>query len=141
VYKSGKTSFVPPEPTTRSFNIAINAWAKSGEQDSGERAEDIFTRMETWFLECRNRPEFYGAAPNARTLSGVMDAWAQSGAKGAEERVLGILMHAIGKQQRYLQKLREEGPHAEEMAIKPNVIMFNSAIHAWVNSERGHDGA
>lgn len=140
-YKSDKMSSVPPEPTTRSFNIVINAWAKSGEQDSGERAECIFTRMETWFLECRNRPEFHGAAPNARTLSGVLDAWAQSGAKGAEERVLGILMHAIGKRRGYMQKLREEGPHVGEMAIKPNVIMFNSAIHAWVNSGRGHYGA
>jgi hypothetical protein len=137
-YKSGA---MPPEPTTRSFNIATNAWAKSGEQDSGERAEQIFTRMENWLLKCRDLAEFHGAAPNARTLSGVMDAWAQSGARGAEERVLGILMHAIEKRRNYLQRLREGGPLAEETVVKPNVIMFNSAIHAWVNSKRGHNGA
>jgi hypothetical protein len=137
-YKSGAT---PPEPTTRSFNIAINAWAKSGEQDSGERAEQIFTRMENWLLRCQDLAEFHGAVPNARSLSGVMDAWAQSGATAAEERALGILMHAIEKRRRYQQRLREGGPLTEEIVVKPNVIMFNSAIHAWVNSKRGRDGA
>jgi hypothetical protein len=137
-YKSGAT---PPEPTTRSFNIAINAWAKSGEQDSGERAEQIFTRMENWLLKCRHLAEFHGAMPNARSLSGVMDAWAQSGTRAAEERVLGILMHAIEKRRNYQQRLREGRPLTEKTVIKPNVIMFNSAIHAWVNSKRGHDGA
>ena len=140
-HKSMDTSLRPPEPTNRSFNIAINAWAKSGEHDSGERAEEIFTRMEHWLMECEDRSDCLGAVPNARTLSGVMDAWAQSGATGAEERVLKILMHAIDKQRAFIQAQRGGGQAIEGTVIKPNVIMHNSAIHAWVNSKRGHEGA
>lgn len=138
--KSQVSLLAPPEPTTRSFNTVINAWAKSGEEDSGQCAENIFTGMEYWQLECENNPttEYTGAAPNARTLSGVMDAWAQSGASGAEERALHILMHAIDKQRASIQV---GGPPVEGTVMKPNVIIFNSAIHAWVNSKRGLAGA
>ena len=141
VHQSSKSFPAPVEPTTTSFNIAINAWAKSGEHDSGKRAEQIFTRMEEWLVECKDRHGLNGAAPNARTLSGVMDAWAQSGAQKAEERVLRILMHAIHKRRKFLVARRDGESPVEESCIKPNVIMFNSAIHAWVNSGRGRVGA
>ena len=134
-------SIAPPEPTTRSFNVVINAWAKSNERDSGERAEDIFTKMETWRVECERRPDYEGAVPNARSLSGVLDAWAQSSVREAAERASRVLMFAVEKQRAAVKAKRDGEPAVEDVVIKPNVIMFNSAIHAWVNSNRGQEGA
>lgn len=140
-YKPSDATLAPPEPTTPSFNIPINAWAKSGEADSGTHAEGIVTRMEQWSIECNELPGYHGAVANARTMSGVMDAWAQSGSEGAEERVLSILMYAIQRQQDSVQAQRHGEPPLEGTVVKPNVFMFNAAIHAWVNSERGLEGA
>ena len=140
-YDPTSATLAPPEPTTRSFNIAINAWAKSGEPDSGSHAEEIITRMEQWHLECQEKSQYNGAVANARTMSGVMDAWAQSGVEGAEDRALGILMYAIERQRASVQAMRDGEPPLEGIVVKPNVIMFNSAIHAWVNSKRGQEGA
>lgn len=140
-YRPGDGGIAPPEPTTRSFNVVINAWAKSGERDSGERAEHVFTMMENWRQECNGRSDYNGALPNARSLSGVLDAWAQSNASGAEGRASRILMFAIEKQRAAVRCKREGEPAAAGTVIKPNVIMFNSVIHAWVNSNRGQEGA
>jgi pentatricopeptide repeat protein len=140
-YDPTSATLAPPEPTTRSFNIAINAWAKSGEPDSGSHAEQIITRMEQWHLECQEKSQYIGAVANARTMSGVMDAWAQSGVEGAEDRALGILMYAIERQRASVQAIRDGEQPLEGIVVKPNVIMFNSAIHAWVNSKRGQEGA
>lgn len=140
-YEPNDATFAPPEPNTQSFNIVINAWAKSAEPDSGRHAEGIVARMEQWFLECKENSVYHGAVGNARTMSGVIDAWAQSGVHGAEERVLSILMYTIERQRASLRAKRDGVPHSEGSVVKPNVIMFNSVIHAWVNSNRGQEGA
>lgn len=133
----------PPEPTVRSFNIAINSWAKSGEQDSGRRAEGIFTKMEEWERECQERYQsiYVGDAPNARSLSGVVDAWAQSQSKEAAERVMIILEHALEKRRQFVLAEKGSSLAVEGTAIKPTVVVFNSTIHAWVNSGQGRYGA
>ena len=121
-----------PAPTTKTFNVALNAWAKSKSEQAGKRAEDIFAQMEDWLLECR-RLSLPEASPNGRTLCAVMDAWAQSGAFDAAERVNAILEVAIERQKKSL----EEGYTSEDVIMKPDVVMFNTAIHAWANSEKG----
>jgi len=79
------------------------------------------------------------AAPNGRTLCAVMDAWAQSRGLGAAERVMAILEVAIDRQK----KLCEQGSTSDRtlVVIKPDVIMFNTAILAWVTSGKGQYGA
>lgn len=116
-----------PAPTTRTFNVVLNAWARSHSADAGERAEQVFRKMEEWLLECRHLslPE---ASPDGRTLCAVMDAWVKSGVTGAADRVSAMLDVAIDRQKRAVQ-----GDHAsrEGVVMKPDVVMFNTAIQAW----------
>ena len=130
-------TIIPPEPNQQSFNIAINAWAKSRHDYAGTRAEQIFSKMETWKRECQEYTQFDGAAPNSRSICGVMDAWAQSRSKEAAERVMAILHLVVDKKKRQLVgDLSLSGT-----VVTPVVIMFNSAIHAWVHSNQGKAGA
>jgi pentatricopeptide repeat protein len=114
-------------PTIRSFNIVLNAWAKAKSPESGKKAEELFLDMENWFLTCKLE-SWAEAPPNGRTLCAIMDAWANSGAIGAASRVQSILQVAIERQKKvYMEKNNELYGYA----MKPDVIMFNTAIHAW----------
>lgn len=133
----GGKSIIPPEPNQLSFNIAINAWAKSKHEDAGNQAEQIFSKMESWQRECQEYTHFQGATPNSRSVCGVMNAWAQSRSKEAAERVMSILHLVVDKKKRQLLgDLSLSGT-----VVTPVVIMFNSAIHAWVHSNQGKAGA
>ena len=115
-------------PSTKTFNIVLNACARSQSRNAGKRAEEIFQQMEEWLIECRqlSLPE---APPNARTLCAVMDAWAKSnGATGAAERVATILDVAIDRRIKFL---RGELSPSEALIVKPDVVMFHTAILAW----------
>jgi len=130
-------ALVPPEPNQLSFNIAINAWAKTGLERAGTKAEQIFSKMEDWHYECIDYKCFHGAAPNSRSVCAVMDAWAQSKSNEAAERVMAILQVVVENKTRQLEgKISLPGT-----VVTPVVIMFNSAIHAWVHSNKGKEGA
>lgn len=135
--------FIPPEPSPLSFNIVMNAWAKTGLADAGTRAERVFSMMEDWYYECQTHDCFQGAAPNSRSVCGVMDAWSQSRSEGAAERVMAILQVVVERKKR--QQLQQqhgiESPLNTGIVVTPVVIMFNSAIHAWVHSNEGKAGA
>ena len=115
-----------PAPTTRTFNIVLNTWAKSSSADAGERAEEVFRQMENWLLECRqlSLPE---APPDGRSLCAVMDAWVKSGAASSADRVSAMLHVAIDRQKRAKD---EGGTASESVVVKPDVVMFNTAIYA-----------
>ena len=132
----------PVEPTTRSFNIVINAWAKSGEKDSGRRAEQIFSRMESGMKNARIAHGFHGAVAECKDVEwrdGCLGSeWcAKCRGTGPDE----YLMHAIQKWRKRAVGRRDGGSLVQETCIKPNGIMFNSAMLAWVNSGRGRVGA
>ncbi len=116
-----------PAPTTRTFNVVLNAWARSHSADAGERAEQVFRKMENWLLECR-RLSLPEASPDGRTLCAVMDAWLKSGASGAADRVSAMLDVAIDRQKRAMQ---QDDASTEGVVMKPDVVMFNTAIQAW----------
>ena len=116
-----------PAPTTITFNSVLNVWAKSELPDAGKRAEEIFAKMENWLLECQQL-DLQEAPPNERTLCTVMDAWIKSGAQGFAERVTAILEVAIDRQKRVR---RGENSGYSGWSMKPNIVMFNTAIHAW----------
>ena len=146
----GSMPFATPAPTTKSFNIVANAWAKSGHADAGRRAEQLYSKMEEWWHDSQQKELGDGggfetetgasaadaACPNVRTLSAVMDAWAQTGMKEATDRVMAILDVAIQRRHEQ-QQTRPEGG----IVIQPNTILFNSAILSWVNSGKGQLGA
>jgi len=123
-------------PTTKTFNIVLNAWAKTKDENAGQKAEKIFRLMESWMQECHelSLPE---AIPNSRTLSAVMDAWAESRALNAPERVSAILEVAVARKRLSL----EDGCKANNVLVNPNALMFNTCIKAWAVSGKGRYGA
>jgi hypothetical protein len=137
--ESNQQSYQAPAPTTTTFNVVLNAWAKSRSKNAGTRAEEVFTELEEWRSECQDLSLSDQGAPNGRTLCAVMDAWAQSHTSDAAERVMAILEVAIERQK----KLYAMGDTVDttKVAIKPDVVMFNTAIHAWVGSRKGVYGA
>jgi len=138
----------PPEPSAITFNSVCNVYAKSGQKDAGKAAESVFTQMEEWYRECqdirqKNKANFpyTGAAPNHRTVNCVIDAWAKSRRENAPERVMAILHVLVERCLNVAQANMDHGDNNEQMVdelvIQPNVIIFNSAIHAWAKSGRG----
>ena len=143
----------PPEPSARSFNCVINAWAKCREKESGKRAEHVFRMMEEWDYESQeidnrnesqdegNKTSFYyvGVKPSVRSYSGVIDAWANSGTgKSSTDRVSAILDQIIEKRKA---AVASDVSGSLDSAVKPNVVVFNSVINAWAKSGSGMYGA
>lgn len=100
-------------PNEVTFNIIIDAWAKSGDSQAGIRAEKLVGIMES----CQLRA-------NTITFNALMNAWSRSDATDAGERVDAILKYM----------LEDEGD------ARPNVISFSTAIFAWGRSQND-DGA
>ena len=117
----------PPEPTIITFNSVIHAIAKSGAGSSGYMAEEVFSKMEDWYCQCRARHRsqdeqetdqnqcYNGVAPDPRTLAVVLDAWANRDAvKGfAPERAESILNMAIHRRRAYVKSVRGENSDAK----------------------------
>jgi hypothetical protein len=131
---NGNKSF----PSTKSFNIVINCWAKSRAHDAGDKAEQIFRRMEAFHNEQNGRFQvvdgrgdgYESAAPNVRTLTGVVAAWESSGQSIASKRILTILEHAVLSYRL-----------TPETAIELDVVVFDTVIHALARSEPNRRGA
>lgn len=103
------------------FNAVINAWAESGESDSGERAEQILNHMTNLY----NAGETC-ARPNTRTYNTVIKAWAHSKKRGAAreaEKVLSSMHECFAR---------------GNMDAEPDKISFTLLLLAWAKSrERG----
>lgn len=124
----------PPEPTVKTFNIVVNAWAKSEQRQAGERAQVVVQMMHEWNAECCNvkggtRPrDFKGVTPNVRTLVSLVDAWSRSRHPKAPERATSILWEAI-----------KQSKNDSSITLHP--ILFHVVLGAWANSQQGRRGA
>ena len=123
VTKDSSLPLRPPEPTIITFNSVIHAIAKSGAGSSGYMAEEVFSKMEDWYSQCRAHQSsqdeqesdknrcYSGVAPDPRTLAVVLDAWApnRDAVKGfAPERAESILNMAINRRRAYVRSVRGE---------------------------------
>lgn len=124
----------PPEPTAKTFNIVVNAWAKSRQREAGERAEKIVQMMNVWNAECRQftdetRPyEFKGATPDIRTLVPLVDAWSRSRHPKAPEQATSILLAAIEERKR-------------NKSFELNPILFHVVLGTLARSRAGRTAA
>ncbi|GAX28154.1 hypothetical protein FisN_6Lh021 [Fistulifera solaris] len=108
-----------PQPTTKTFNIALNCWAKSNEYDAGLRAEELWQVMNDWHHNCKhetNGKRPVECAPNERTMAALVEAWGNSGHEDTPQRVLLLLQQAIDQQKFQTQLV--------------NAIVFTNAIRA-----------
>ncbi|GKY95313.1 hypothetical protein MPSEU_000493100 [Mayamaea pseudoterrestris] len=128
----------PCEPSTKSWNIAINCWAKSCDVDAGKMAERLFRKMVDWrsycsFRRLKNKQfSFRGWPPTERTLTGVLDAWSQSRHAHAPERATKLLNEVVES------KRLQDGRFTH---IRLDAAAFNTCIAAWSRSSRGREAA
>ena len=116
----------PVAPTTKTFNICIDAWAKSTDREAGVRAEKLLALMEEWERECLVDKSFTGCAPSKITLVSVVNAWAKSRSSKAPDRSLEIITSLISDER-------------SRLLLSPQ--LFNSTISIWARSGRGKVGA
>ena len=119
-----KLPLSPYEPTTITYNSVIHAIAKSGANDAGYLAEEVFGKMDEWKNQCNERNEensldndsnskhvrvYHGVTPNARTLACVIDAWSNTKTTNqqsfASERAETILNMCIKRRRAYVESV------------------------------------
>lgn len=128
----------PCEPSIKAWNIAINCWAKSGDLESGRRAESILKKMEDWKSFCNAHRliakdfPYSGCLPTERTVTGVLDAWSRSRHRHAPENA-SKLLHSVIESQRI--------GEARYKDVKLDAAVFNSCITTWTRSGRGREAA
>ena len=108
-------------PTIKTWNIVINAWAKSGVKDSGLRAEAILEELNSWNRHLQEHA-LPLVEPTEVTMVSVIDAWARSRHSKAPERVLSLLDQSV-------------------RSGKANSRAFNAVIQTLVQSNRGREAA
>ena len=99
-------------PCTKSFNLLLSAYSKSGIVDAGRRAESLLVKMQQLHVK-----DGLSTQPDSISLGSVLHSWGRSRQKGAAEHAEKILRHSLTL------------PANQKM--KPNTICFNSVIHAW----------
>jgi pentatricopeptide repeat protein len=105
--------YMPVAPDTISYNTVLHAVARSGWDDSGERAEGLLRSMKD-----------QGVVVNARSYTTCMDAWSQSGCPDRAELLL--------------QEMEELYELTQNKELKPNCISYSTVIHAYASSTKDH---
>lgn len=105
-----------PAPNVSCFNGLLDAWAKSGRKDAGERAEQTLE----WMQQLGDT-EGLDTAPDEVSFNCCIDAWANSPVPQAASRAESILRRMI--------IMYENGSD-----VAPSKFSFNSAMNAWANS-------
>lgn len=101
--------YMPVDPDTISYNTVLHAVARSGWEDTGERAEGLLRSMKE-----------QGVAVNARSYTTCMDAWSQSGRPDKAEMLLKEM------EELYKQTKNEQ--------LQPNCISYSTVLHAYATS-------
>lgn len=102
------------------FNVAINAWATSGDPQAGTKAVELLNQMK------QLASQGHDTAPDIVTYNSVLSAWSKSGH-----------IHAGPQAERILKQLQED----KDSSVKPNVMSYNSVLHAWSKSAGLEPGA
>lgn len=126
------------QPTTKTFNIVINAWAKSDSLDGGERAESVLQLMQKWNITALSKG-YNKCLPNEITIASVINAWSRSKHPTGPDRALEILLDCLG----HTRSEPSSAIQASELYenIKLDIVVFNSVLNAWAKSKRGKKAA
>ena len=145
-------------PTTRTFNVVLNALAKGdGGGDGGVRASKILNRL----VELGGADKD-GPRPDVITYNTVLSAWSRSasvcpttavssfgevGDDDKSERIVGELaafeaLKLLDEiEGRYLQSLERNNQNRGSYVIKPDLISYNTTIAAFANAaQHNEDG-
>lgn len=104
-------------PTLTIYNSVLNAWANSFELNAPRRAESLLERMKSLSSTGKNP----SAEPDTVSLSTVISCHARSKSRQGAERAEELLDQAIA--------MYSWG----NAKVRPDSIMFNSAVSGWAN--------
>eukprot|EP00980_Cylindrotheca_fusiformis_P028624 scaffold22620_cov131-Cylindrotheca_fusiformis.AAC.19 len=104
-------------PTTVTFSIAINAFARSGKDNAAERAEKLLELAQ----EMHNKG-YKGLEPNSVMYTTVIKAWAKAGNPHRGELLL--------------RRMYEDYALNGNTNVKPNIWTFNTVLAAWSKSSQ-----
>jgi hypothetical protein len=104
-------------PDTVVFNAAINAWASSGDAQSGTKALALLRQMKHLVEQ-----EGYDTTPDIVTYNTILSAWSHCGHINAAPQTEKIVSE--------MQSLSAESVAAPA----PNTVSYNTILHAWSKS-------
>eukprot|EP01082_Thalassiosira_pseudonana_P013552 g12230.t1.1.5e17418b g12230 g12230.t1 contig6:1503044-1505148(-) len=108
-------------PNSIVFNSVIDAWACSGSQEAGSKAEDLLHKMEVY-----SRLGHYDVRPDTITFNTCIKAWCNSNRADAPQKAEAILK----KLETYPQYPRKNGI----LVVRPNLLSYNTVINSWAKS-------
>ena len=115
------------QPTAKMLNALIGAWAAIGTVEAAEKATGILEKME--YLQ-----EFGGSVkPTVHSYSIVISAWGKCQSEMAAQNAENILNRLFENYDNVLLKRVDQNEYYADQ-LKPNGIVFNSAIDAWAMS-------
>ena len=114
---NGEFSSTQIEVVSQSYDAVIDAWARSKEENRGERAEVIFYEM----LK-RHQAGYAKAKPTIRSVNKVLLSWARCNSEDAAHRAEVFLDR--------VDTLRRKGT----LDLIPNSVSYTTVIEAWANS-------
>lgn len=134
-------------PNTRTFNVVLNAWSKSGYRDGGLRASKILDRLEKMASDGDMT-----VRPDVISYNTVLAAWSKSASvdpstlsykdKSSQllsssivgERAAYEALKLLDKvEDRYMKSQGDMHQHHHH-AVKPDVISYNTTIAAFANA-------
>lgn len=112
------------KPNNVVFNSVIDAWARSGSNSAGEKAESILLRMEGL-----SKIKIYDVRPDTITFNTCIKAWCNSGHPDAPLKAEGLL-----------RKLETNPQYPKQrggmLIVRPNRLSFNTVINSWAKSRK-----
>jgi hypothetical protein len=112
MHKMHEDGNVFAKPDTITYNVVINAWAKSGGKGAAAEAEKLLARMQK--LHAAGDPDI---KPNVVTYGAVIDSYAKCGEKGAAAKADTLLAKMI--------QLYQSDP-VKNGDLRPNTYVFNT---------------
>lgn len=134
----------PPEPTTKTFNIVIQAWAKSGSKEAGDHVKRIMQSMDEWTTLCQHIRgkdssfPYSGCSPDERTIVAAIQALARSCKQTGPEQAFRLVAGIVDAKLNIKNELSQLNKFS---GAKLDVAVFNSLIQEWVKSRRGRESA
>eukprot|EP00980_Cylindrotheca_fusiformis_P000172 scaffold26_cov117-Cylindrotheca_fusiformis.AAC.13 len=107
-----------PAPNRTCFNGLLHAWAKSGHNSAGEKAEQVIEWMQQL-----NEVENLDTKPDEISFASCINAWAQSPGRDSPIRAEAILRQSLASQ-------------GGGSGITPSISAFSSVMDAWARSGR-----
>jgi hypothetical protein len=113
---SVSTKSLPPDPSLMHYNTVLNAWAKSSDPNSGERALTLVRRMEQQSLAMNGLHHPIVPRPDHVSFTSTLDALL----RGPNVKV------TIAQMEQILQRFESY----EEIERRPDVVTYNVIFHS-----------